>query len=214
VKTPTNRTALAIKSCHKYAERRKALYDTWLKDVDTDFFFLLGAAPNGAPDCDGIPDALYSSAVTSDAFADIAPKILLAVEYALEDNVANLCVCDDDSYICWPRMKDSGFEKFDYLGFVRNYGHVPYMQGSCYCLSERAMEEIVRRSSIMRCGIPDDVAVGHCLNRAVPYTHEHRFQVSDPYPEPQQWPRKDNDIIAVHKLNTLQMRECHSSLSK
>jgi hypothetical protein len=199
------KTAIAIKSCHRYASRRKAQYDTWLKDVDTDFFFLIGE-PTATP----IPDALMCA--TPDGFNKISPKILFACAYALQENVTNLLVLDDDTFVHWPRMKTSGFEKYDYLGFVRTHLVWPYMQGSCYWLSERAMQ-YVAKPELTACDIPDDLAVGRVLHGKVPFTHEHRYQVGHPYPEQHLWPRKDNDIIASHKMSDWSMRECHSSLT-
>ena len=205
--------ALAIKSCHRYADRRQSQLDTWLKTVDTDFFFLLGDAPTEY-NWNGVTDALYcrargSFAPVSDAFADIAPKVLHAVEYALADNVTNLVVCDDDTFIHWPRMMESGFERFDYLGFVRSYSDTPYMQGSCYTLSERAMAAIVKRNWYMKNGVPDDAAVGQCLYGEVPFTHENRFSIGVPYPMLQQMPLPNNSIVASHKMNVPSMKMCH-----
>ena len=183
--------ALAIKSCHKYAERRQAQLDTCLKQVDADFFFVVGdPAPKGK-------DFLYIRGA-SDEFQDIAPKVLGAVQYALDSSVTNLVISDDDTYFCWSRLMKSGFYKFDYLGFVRSYNPIPYQQGSFFCLSERAMERIMKNKRHMRNGIPDDVAVGNCLYGEVPFTHEHRFSVGAPYPAPRMWPAKVNDIIAAH----------------
>lgn len=199
--------AIAIKSCHTYDNRRKVQLDTWLRNVDADFFFVLGNT--SACDMPSLTDALVCD--VSDDYKDLAPKVFNACEYALTENVTNLLVCDDDTYIHWPRMLVSGFEELDYLGFVRNYGPVPYMQGSCFWLNERAMHAIVSSSSMLP-GVPDDVAVGRCLYGKVPFTHEHRYQVGGPYPEPEQWPSKTNNIIASHKMNFMMMHACYDSL--
>jgi hypothetical protein len=204
------KTAIAIKSCHKYATRRQAQLDTWLKNVDTDFFFILGGQ---FPDVH-TTDVLWCN--FSDAFENIAPKVLYGVEYALENNITNLCVCDDDTYIHWPRMLKSGFEKLDYLGFVRSYSDTPYMQGSCYWLSEPAMACIANHKhnrQKMKDGVPDDVAVGQCLYGSFPFTHEHRYSVGMPYPELSCIPRHDNNIIACHKMNEQAMYDCNSLLT-
>jgi len=194
--------AIAIKSCHRYPDRRLAQIDTWLRNADIDFFFLMGRPQSM------VADALMCD--VSDAFADIAPKILCACEYALEQGITNLIVADDDTYLSVPRLLKSGFEHFDYFGFVRNYSDVPYMQGSCYTLSERAMERIIKHKDLLVNGVPDDVAVGRSLYGEVPFTHEHRFQVGDP--QPKWWPYTANNIIACHKMNTAQMRACHAGL--
>ena len=201
-------TALAIKSCHKHADRRLAQLDTWLKGIDADFFFIIGnpTPGNGGP---VINDSLACD--VSDAFENIAPKVLYACEYALGANITNLFVCDDDTYVVYERLMKCGFENFDYLGFVRNYGDTPYMQGSSYWLSERSMDRIVKYKAHMRDGVPDDVAVGRCLYGEVPFTHEHRFAVGETYPETNRWPRRDNDIISCHKAT--QMRLIHAGVT-
>ena len=201
--------ALCIKSCHKHAARRQIQLDTCLKYVDTDFFFVIGnpTPGNGGP---VIMDSLACD--VSDAFTDIAPKVLAAVTYSLEQNVTNLIVIDDDTYLCWPRLLASGFQKFDYLGFVRTHADFPYMQGSCYTLSECAMERIMKNNLFMRNAIPDDVAVGNCLYGEVPFTHEHRFSVGVPYPTSVWWPQKGNAQIVAHKMDAVNMRACHDGL--
>lgn len=200
------KVAFAIKSCHKYEDRRQAQRETWLPTLPANFFFLIGdpAPATGR-------DFLYCCGA-SDAFADIAPKVLAAVEHALGDNVTNLCVLDDDTYVVPSRMLKCGFQHFDYLGFVRNYGFTPYMQGSCYWLSERSMERIMKNRVYLTPGVPDDVAVGKALYGEVPFTHEHRFAIGDPYPEPGRCPRPENNIISCHKMNPASMRACHRSL--
>lgn len=201
----TAKTAIAIKSCHKNSDRRVSQLETWLKNVDTDFFFVVGEpVPKGS-------DFLYVTGAPDD-FNNIAPKVLGAVEYALENNVEHLLVVDDDTYVYWPRMVVSDFD-FDYVGFVRNYTDTPYMQGSCFWLSQRSMSAVVKNKKYMTEGVTDDGAIGRCLYGEVPFTHEHRYAVGSPYPEPQQWPRLDNNIIASHKMNFMTMHACHDSLS-
>ncbi|MFI5260852.1 MAG: hypothetical protein ACHQU0_03595, partial [Candidatus Paceibacteria bacterium] len=204
------KTAIAIKSCLKYADRRKTQQDTWLKNVDTDFFFVIGGDVEPKES-----DVLFVSGIP-DSFESIAPKVMSACTYALENNVTNLLVCDDDTYVHWPRMSESDFASYDYLGFVRNHQDVPYMQGSCYWLSERSMQSVAKPEPPYWTAaqkVPDDFAVGRVLYGKVPYTHEHHYQVGSPYPEPTQWPRKDNNIIACHKMNFMQMHTCHNSLT-
>src|ERR1700741_38971 len=110
------KTLVAIKSCHKHAERRKACLETWLNQLDwSDFFFLIGE-----PTKNILPDSLMCS--VSDAFADIAPKIKCACEYALNENIDFMFVCDDDTYVRPERLLRSQFENHDYVGFMRTSG--------------------------------------------------------------------------------------------
>lgn len=198
----------AIKSCHKYAARRQAVADTWLPELQTDFFFLLG-----------LPRLVVTDSLScnvSDAFTDIAPKIQYACRYALEQNVDFMFVCDDDTYVRPDRLLKSGFEKHDYCGFLRTSGFdatytqgqfVPYAQGSAYWLSARAME-IVASSKEMQPGVIDDGAVGRALINKVPFTHDHRY---DPGPNVTLdcVPHSTNNLISCHKCPPETMRAVH-----
>lgn len=200
--------AVAIKSCHKHSARRAAQLATWIPQLDCDFFFLIDNHTNGnvGP---VIADSL--ACAVSDAFADIAPKVWVACRYGLEQNVDNLFVCDDDTYAVVSRLMKSGFQKHDYVGFVRPYGdvangNVPYIQGSAYWLTARAMEQIVL-SSEMRPGIIDDGAVGRALYGKVPMTHDARY-----WPGPTcegHIPLPENDLITTHKCLPGIMEACH-----
>lgn len=184
---------LALKSCHRYADRRAAQNATWLQEWPHDFFYLIGQ-----PTTPHLPDALHCN--VSDAFKDIAPKVQYACRYALDTNTDFLVVGDDDTLLIPERLLACGFQKHDYLGFMRTSGleynaNIPYAQGSCYVLSARAMEKVVL-SDVMRPGIIDDGAVGQALFRRVPFTHEHRFE---PGPVPEPFPMASNDLISTHK---------------
>lgn len=184
---------IAIKSCHKYAARQQAQRDTWLKNCDVEYAFLVGDSSQGCPsfDCGRL------HCPSSDAFADIAPKVRYACVRALQENVTHLFICDDDTYVRPERLLLSEYQEHDYIGFVRNYGNCPYMQGSSFWLSSRAMQYIVNHPEKMPNGVPDDVAVGAALYGKVHFVHEHRFAVGDPYP--QRTPLASNNIISSHK---------------
>ncbi len=206
---------IAIKSCHKYPERRAAQIATWLKGIDEDFFFLIGSPTPG----EGGPVICDSMAcAVSDSFQDIAPKVLAACRYALDENTPHLFVCDDDTYVCMQRLRASSFWRGDYIGFMRtdtnpsqNLG-IPYAQGSAFWLSARSMEWICRNEHLMRPGIIDDGAVGQCLVDKVPFTHDYRYE---PGPNPMNergWrtPMPNNNIISAHKCTPVQMVTAHA----
>ena len=201
------RIALAIKSCHKHSARRDAQIATWLPEWQQDYFFVIGK-PQIV-----LPDTL--SCLVDDGFANIAPKILCSVLYALENNYEHLVVADDDTYIRPARLLKSGFAKHDYVGFARTSGlfynqDVPYMQGSCYVLSARAMEHIARAGEhIMVPGVIDDGAVGRCLVGKVSFTHDWRF-----VPGPEALPLPTNEWISVHKALPATMHRIHEMVNK
>lgn len=200
---------IAIKSCHQHVRRRDAQRATWLRELNEDFFFVVGGESTQEN------DVLHCN--VSDAFSDIAPKVLCACKYALEDNVTHLFVCDDDTYVRPDRLLKSGFRKHDYIGHLRvdnlfyNQG-VPYAQGSAYWLSELAMECVVRHGELMRPGVIDDGAVGRCLIDRVAFTHDYRYE-----PGPNcmdRRPMPDNNVITTHKCLPGQMHYAHEIWAK
>lgn len=204
---------VAIKSCHKHHARRAAQLATWIPQLDCDFFHLIGnpTPHNGGP---VLVDVL--SCDVSDAFADIAPKILCACHYSLEHNVEHMFVCDDDTYVVASRLLISDFRKHDYVGWVRPEGdvvngNVPYMQGSAYWISARAMEQIVL-SNEMRPGIIDDGAVGRALYGKVPFVHDARYW---PGPVCETWlPPTRNCFISTHKCLPAAMEAVHVAVMR
>lgn len=203
---------IAIKSCHRYADRRAACTATWLPQVDwADRVFLLGRPVPGA-----IPSNVLACDV-SDAFTDIAPKVAVACMYALANNFTHLFVCDDDTYVRPDRLAKCGYENHDYIGFMRVNGidynkGIPYAQGSAFWLSARAME-IVATSPVMQPGIIDDGAVGQALIDKVAFVHDYRYQPGpnitfDIAPHP------TNKIITAHKAQPALMHTLHKPWGK
>jgi hypothetical protein len=206
---PPVKYAIAIKSCHKYAERQQAQRDTWIADLDVDYFHVIGICPPGTRPAPS--DSHLLACDISDAFTDIAPKVWCACRYALEASLTNLFVCDDDTYVVPERLARAATRR-DYVGWVRPGPgwDVPYMQGSAYLLGERALEYIVRAVEIMQPGVIDDGAVGRVLVDKVAYTHDRRF-----YPGPQpEWITSTNNLISTHKCLPAQMRAIHEQWKK
>lgn len=152
-----------------------------------------------------------------DNFGNMAPKVAKACEFAVKfyDWVV---VCDDDTYVVPERLEAAltqgyGYEDYaqDYIGWRREDGgqqyNWPYVQGSCYWLSKRAAQEVAV-SSIMRPGIPDDVAVGKVLGLVgIEIISDSRY-----YPGPVAGngrPKPTNDIISTHKCLPETMQHIH-----
>jgi len=199
-----------IKSCHRHAERRSACLDTWLPRLDwADYLFLIGQ-PTPAQ---GAPVEVNSLACNvSDEFPNIAPKIRCGFLYALESGCDFAFVCDDDTYVVPERLRQSGYWRHDYVGFLRvnglEYnGNRPYMQGSAYWISARAMRYAVANPLLQRNGIIDDGAVGQALYGNVPYVHDDRYFVGPECLEGV--PERTNKIITTHKCLPKQMRAVH-----
>jgi hypothetical protein len=210
------KVAIAIKSCQRYSDRRAAVRSTWLQRIpkDWDAFFVIGDRNTAAKDIGS--DVLACD--VSDAFANIAPKVKCAVEYAIQERITNLLICDDDTYLVPERAAESGFEHIDYMGHMRtdcldyNKGF-PYAQGSCYWLGQIAMHHIACDKEHMTNGVIDDGAVGRVLDGKVPFTHERRF-----YPGPDclgNIPHANrNATISTHKCLPKQMLAVHDYYMK
>ncbi len=207
-----SKVAIAIKSCHRYPDRRQAQLATWLPDVEWDYFYLVGNCPPGVRPSVTDDDRRVLQCDVSDEFPNIAPKIWCAARYALESNITHLFVVDDDTYVCSSRLVQAFRPRLDYVGWVRPEGipwngiHLPYMQGSAYWLSERAMEHVVQATDVMRPGVIDDGAVGAALANKVPFTHDYRYECG---PEPWRRPMKSNNVITTHKCLPARMHEVH-----
>jgi hypothetical protein len=189
---------LAIKSYRYYEARRKAQLETWLPAANIDYFFVIGDTPR----LERKDNTLFLP--VDDAYQNLAPKVWYACGYALEEGTDFLCILDDDTYLRPERLLALPWDRFDYYGFVRTntgagkYAGIPYMQGSCFVLSRLAMACIVGKQDAMCFGIPDDIAVGHCLDGCVSLTHDRNFVVGDPYPPESLWPTVGNKTIAIH----------------
>lgn len=177
---------------------------TWLPELDVDWFWIVGKPASPVRNASTTPPN-FLFVESSDAFENIAPKVCAACHYALDKNTDYLCVMDDDTYCRPERLLKSGFNRADYIGYVRTAGlnGVPYIQGSCFWLSARSMEHIIL-SGEMRNGIIDDGAVGRALVDKVLFSHDYRYE---PGPYPNVRPLPGNSIISTHKCTTMQIMQ-------
>jgi len=187
---------ICIKSCHRHHARRVAQQETWLPGLDwADYIWVIGE-PRVV-----IVDTL--SCLVDDGFANIAPKVWCACAHALDHNITQMFVCDDDTYVMPGRLYKASKKYQEYAGFMRTSGlfyndDKPYAQGSGYWIGERSMEHVVRAGeTIMVNGCIDDGAVGRALHGKVPFVHDDRYQ---PGPEPVPiWLPKYSETITTHK---------------
>lgn len=216
-----------IKSCRKNRDRRDVCRETWLHELSwADYGFVVGrdATPGPLTESERLrvdePDVF--SFDLKDDFPNIARKLAAALDLVIRDSekkYTHVFVVDDDTYVLTPRLVDFLLdldrteEKYVHC-FERKYvdeyttGKVSqhYPQGSAYLLPRFAADRIVR-SSEMRDGVPDDVAVGNALsNTDVQYRHSDRFW---PGPTFSEAPR---NAITLHKCSPDDMRSLHERL--
>ncbi|QNN24324.1 hypothetical protein HED60_19290 [Planctomycetales bacterium ZRK34] len=133
---------IAVATCQKYRERVEGCRSSWLSlwGHCCDYLFFQG----------GETESLSGDILTltvADTYAALPQKTYALLRYVADNDLCDyLFKCDDDSFVHIPRLLDSGYEQFDYSGFVReprvavpNDG-VPYAHGGAgYWLSRRAI---------------------------------------------------------------------------
>lgn len=213
--------AILIKSCQKYADRRKACRDTWLKNLErvqvtakckqVDYVFVIADPSRGNYQC-AEENSLVLDGV-SDSFQDIAPKVSCGLRYVLDEGADYVFVCDDDTYVNVERLLANVPVGQDYVGCLRvadlEFNHwIPYASGSGYWLS-RCAAEFVAASGLMRPGIIDDGAVGQVLDGRVAFVHDRRY-----VPGPIANPNWKSNQITVHKCLPATMLSVHEDLAR
>lgn len=74
--------------------------------------------------------------------------------------------CDTDSYLSIPRLLASGFENYDYSGWVRSDFNPPYAYGPGYWVSRKAMQILTQQEwAHPTDSWAEDVLVGATLAR-------------------------------------------------
>jgi len=168
------KTLIAIFTCPKYAERRKAVSDTWLTLVSNDV------------------DALFADDPCS--YAELPQKTYQTVRYAITRGYDVLAKVDDDTFLLPLPAYIAEFAKHDCLCHVRAPHGDRYPQGGCYSLNRRGMNAVLAHPELFTVG-PEDLAVGQALSlEGVALHHTERIKPTVVFGHPAEW----NDIIACH----------------
>lgn len=154
---------IAIPACHSYKydnhadgrihrnglfnARVEAVRDTWQKympafaaNVDMKFFY--GRYPVNSEPLLKNDEVLLD---VGDDYVSLPHKVKAIYQYALAHGYDYVFKGDDDTFIYVDRLIASGFENFDYTGYVTNDPNCPEAEryasgGSGYWVSKRAME--------------------------------------------------------------------------
>jgi hypothetical protein len=111
-----SRLFIGIQSCIKYAHRRDAVRQTWLKDcsragVSARFFV---GRPGRNPEAAG--DMIYLDC--NDGYTDGPAKTIEFLKYVREIyDFDYLYKCDDDTYVNVPVLLSLPYDRYDYFGF-------------------------------------------------------------------------------------------------
>lgn len=160
------KTLIAISSCQLYEDKgwHDAARQTWLpeaKALGFDYKFFFG---RGAKEKDDV--VVVDS---HDAYYDLTTKQKEKIKWAIFQNYDYVFSCLADCYASAERLRNSGFEKYDYFGDIYCHpGGIPYCQGGPGYFMSRAACDIVAAASS---NYPNedcwtgDVLAGHSLVR-------------------------------------------------
>lgn len=168
---------IAIESCKEHKDRVAAQRDTWAKGSNIIAF-------------DG------ESLDVPDDYNSLPQKTQAICRWAFLNEIDYLFKIDTDTYVNVERLLASGFENYDYTGYVLDWLEVPYCSGPAYWLSRKAFE-IVANADLSQFRDPsypnaEDVIVGRILKAAgiLPF-HDRRYALyEDVLP--------GNDVISSH----------------
>lgn len=172
---------ILIASCDAYRTNgfNQAVRDTWIRKWGRliDYRFVFGR------ECkDPLPDEIVVDA--PDAYGALPYKIQDARRWATRNGYGHSFHCGTDTYIHVPRLLASGFEKFDYVGFMMHDMHRLYcgrniefaQGGGGYWLSPRAAAVVEKATIPDFVKAAEDVFVGNALFEAqIPFTHDNGY---------------------------------------
>ncbi len=189
----------AVETCIAHTDRDAVIRETWGKDLGNLVFFN-GPMLNVADDYLSLPF-----------------KTQAICRWAAERDYDFLARIDTDTFVHVPRLLASGFEQWDYSGYVREDFYPLYCYGPCYWLSRKAFTEVGKAdwpaiAKSIGCSPTErsyeDVMVGAILEgtQIVPH-HDERYSHFTPV-------LPENDKIIQHLTSRGvysfdRMRECH-----
>jgi len=199
-----NKIIILILSGKDNIDRRQAQRDTWLKNINVPFKFMLGGEESQEPDV-----------LWTDSPDDNLPRKLLSAYHRISNTSEfdYIFTCDDDTYVVVERLLSCGFEDHMYMG-TRWLDHAE--GGAGFFLSRKAIERFtqVPLDHPTLTG-PSDVAIGHLAKMYTVYLHEdERFvQGYSNKKRHGELPTPLNDKITSHYLDSDLMHRVHSQFS-
>jgi hypothetical protein len=156
---------LAIEGCELHLDRYPVIMDTWGREAARDFDVHFFTGPE---------------LEVSDDYLSLPEKTRAICKWARNRDYDWMLMADTDSYISLPRALASGFEQYDYSGYVQTWLPVPYCSGPSYWLSSKAMQILVetnwKQFEVPRHATDEDVMVGSVLfHRGIRYHHDDRY---------------------------------------
>lgn len=206
------RILIGALSCLKYQFRRARCMETWVpqtRRLDLDFVFLVGQPDleKGTPERHG--DLLLLPCPSD--YPSLPQRTLWFCRWALAQPWWDyLLKCDDDTYLAAQRLAKYNLADRDYIGAEWQPG-VGYGSGGAGYLLSRKAAAIVAEKLTQPTG-PEDLLAGKVLREAgVDLSIEPRFT---PFSGPDRYPRRDNDRITGHHLESQLWAIAHDEMSQ
>ena len=207
VKINSNKTLIAIESCHKHRQLHSVQRDTWIKHVkDADVRFFMGT-----PESEVEPDEIILQ--VGDDYDALVYKTHAIVTWAIQHGYQRMFKCDSDTFIVPERMFASDYASYPFVSFYwppnpLAGGFAFPSGGAGYWLDRKAMEIIascnVRELAWYNGKIqPEDCAVARILGQHGIFLHgDNRYsaEMNLGFPSP------DNDLITTHRVTPDKMK--------
>jgi len=193
---------IGICSSHRYAERRAAVRETWLKqlpDAVTAFFFV-GEGPRLEE-----PDVLQLPA--GDGYDRLPEKVRTFCRHVLAHYQFDyMFKCDDDTYVCVERLFDLLQDDSDFIGSA-DQAHKGFASGGAgYFLSRKALR-LVAEATAPGSGA-EDVWVGKLLQEAGIKLHPTQQLQMDH----RVFPLTTNRLVTAHWCEPAVMKTIHQEI--
>jgi hypothetical protein len=189
-----SRVLIAILTCHKNRHRADAQRRTWIQDIHgADYRFFLGRG-------DGSPQSDEVWLDCEDDYWNLPDKTKKMCSWALAHRYDFIFKCDDDVLVFPDRLLKSGFEKYDYSGwlsrtFLREDAKAYYDKprpcagGFSYWLSAKAARIVSLEEWHVSLDFAEDRFVGNTLaQHGILGHHDDRYHVTNhPMTHNQHW---------------------------
>lgn len=208
-KPPTHRPCrilVGICSCRPYTEKRQAVRDTWLdrKEEGIECVFFVG----GDLPLEEEPDTVTLD--VEDSYEALPEKVIAFFRSALQQYEFDwLFKCDDDTYVCLPRLWELTTLDGDFVGNSMLESRGSPSGGAGYLLSRQMVEALVNDPRLAMRGA-EDVIIGEAAIRlgAVGIASPKLRWNAVPAPT------RDNGQITAHWCSPERLKAIHAALTE
>ena len=193
---------IGICSCDRFSERRRAIRETWLRNLPFGINVLFFSGDAGETDEPGLV-----SLPVEDSYEQLAAKVHCFYRYALEHyDFEYLFKCDDDTYVRPERLCRLPRSGVDFLGSMQVLQG--YAQGGAGYLMSRPMVKHFA-SETVTANRPEDVFfTERAIASGMALGSTERLQgYGDQVPE------VDNEIVTGHWLGPFEMKRVHAGFT-